>query len=194
MSKLTKTEELLYTLIILCVLVWSAAGFFSYQVFSQTNDTGALIDGAKKDLKRDADLRATKNSLSANEDKIMELDSFFVASDKAVDFIETIEAIGRQTGVTLTIGSVSTEANLRNPNDFKEIIKMRLQAGGSWQGVYHFLTVLENLPYGLSVDTASITLNISSQNLFFSTSPTTRRRTEKEAWIGHFDVSVLKIK
>lgn len=70
------------------------------------------------------------------------LASSFVQEDKIVDFIEEVESIGSFTGTTLELSALAKEEGK---------ISAHIDIKGSWAGVMRALSMVENLPYGVSV-------------------------------------------
>ncbi len=194
MKRVHSTKKFFALFIFLNVFAWGGAFFLIFRINAQTAGVGFVVSEAQKDLAKDADLRAIKKSLEENDEKMRTLDSFFVPSDGVVDFIETLESIGERSGVELAIGTLSTEVNTKNPNDFKELLRLRLEATGSWGEVYGFLYRLESLPYHIVLENTALTLSASGENIFFVAGVTQRTPSANEEWKGYFDVTVSKMK
>lgn len=67
----------------------------------------------------------------------------FVPEDGTVAFIEEMEALSRQARVELDIQSVAVAPAEQTS---LEVLRMVLSAKGSWQGVTHFLALVDALP------------------------------------------------
>lgn len=80
------------------------------------------------------------------------LPNFFVDSTKVVNFIETVEALGTESGSKVSISSIDAD-NLEDAPVGKEgVISMHLTIEGSWSAVMRALSLAETLPYKISID------------------------------------------
>ncbi len=86
------------------------------------------------------------------------LDSLFVPSDGTANFIQNLENLADDAGVSHTLSVNSTEDGTLNSSG-RDYLVFSLGISGSWQSVYRFVSILENLPYKISIST--IHLNIS---------------------------------
>ena len=84
-----------------------------------------------------------------------ELDRYFVASEGVVDFIERIERIGKNIGVALIFTTVEVPKEERIVPSLDRLV-LRFSATGSWEQVMRFFTLVESLPYALSVADARV--------------------------------------
>ena len=88
-------------------------------------------------------------------DKSDILDSFFIDPNTVVIFLESLEELGRKTGVSVSIISVK-EGEAEKKSDLLSgtiaPLSVKLTADGSFKNVYNFLTLLENAPYEIVFD------------------------------------------
>jgi hypothetical protein len=72
-----------------------------------------------------------------------------------INLIETIESTGRALGITVSIKSVSVDADRAHP-ELPKTAKLSIAASGQWTGVSKLLESLESLPYPIMIDKTSL--------------------------------------
>ena len=194
MKKLTFTQKIFAGVLGVNILVFGVYGFLYWKIQDQSKKTSVLLAQEITDRQKDDSLRAIKISLDENKDFISQIDSFFIAPDGVVNFITSLEKLGRESGVGVNVSSVAVAPDAKVANDFKESLKLKLDVSGSWQDVLHFLSRIENLPYRVQFDGASVTLQKTATGINFTSSSTPRKRSGEEEWVGSFDVRFLKLK
>lgn len=117
-------------------------------------------------------LNSTIRNIQNRKEKLHE---FFVDSERIVNFLETIEKMGTDSGADVTVRSISEgETSAQTVNE----LKLDLAVDGTWSHVYHFISLLENLPLKITVDTISLGK---------------RNSQEGTQWSGSIAVRVLQI-
>lgn len=99
---------------------------------------------------KEANLRLLKKSINDTEEARVKIASRFVSEDGIVSFIEKVESLGEISRAHVTIRSVSVEG------EKNDILKLELSAGGSFSEVFHFLTLVENLPFKVVLEKTSM--------------------------------------
>ncbi|TAL48784.1 hypothetical protein EPN83_03245 [Patescibacteria group bacterium] len=189
MHHLSNIRKLLALTAVLAALAWGAYGTLFYIVKKVNEKAHALANAAERDIKNDEFLRAAKRALGQHSTNIATLDSYFVARDGVPHFIEFLENIGRQYDLSLVIGAVTVEPDTKSKDDFKELLRLKVEMVGSWAEVAELLSVLEHLPYRVEVDQVIFSLEDGKEPLFDSDSARGRR-----LWKGYYDFTVLKLK
>ncbi len=74
------------------------------------------------------------------------LNFYFITKETTANFIEELETIAFRSGVTFKLNSLSIgkEEKIKNKPSY---LKLAMRFDGGFSNVYHFLTILENLPY-----------------------------------------------
>jgi Tfp pilus assembly protein PilO len=195
MKDLSRTKKILIVCILLNVLVFGAYAFLYIDIKSKNVRVSELLTEAENDMQKDASLRAIKTSLNENKEFISQIDSYFVPKNGVPDFIDTLEKLGKESEIALSIGSVSVEEG-KNKNDFKDALHLHVDTIGSWQNIYYFLSVLESLPYRIQFDQVSVTLSAASESILFGVGPVSgaRQKSANESWKGTFDIIVYKLR
>jgi len=196
MKTLSKTKKTLLVTLIINFLVWGAYGFVFLKIRSQNEYVSNLLNESNNDLKKDETLRAIKTTLTENKQFISHIDSYFVAKDGVVDFIEILESYALKSGVALTIGAVSVEQDPKVKVDFKEVLRLKVDASGSWENITRFLSVIENMPYVTDINMVSLSRNGGINGLNFDGQDETNNASNlvERSWKGYFEFTVLKLK
>lgn len=193
MKDISKVKKIFITTAILAILSFLIYGFLFWDIRIKNQKISTLSQQEESDIKKDNSLRGIRDSLESNKIELEALNSYFLRPDGIVDFIEFLEDLGEKSGIALTIGGVSTELDPKVKDDFKEILRLRLETSGSWNEIFYFLNALERLPYAIRVDNFSVGLMSASDQILFgdvtkSISPSGR------VWKASFDISVIKIR
>jgi hypothetical protein len=186
-----KTKKNIIMAIIINLIIWSAVVFIAWDIKLINRQIVSSLASSEKDLKKDESLRTIKKSLADNAELIGKINSYFVTPDEVVSFIELIENLGKESGVSLSIGSVTTGPDSKNKDDFKEVMKLRLETLGTWRDTYQFLSIIENLPYKETVEQVSLNLNLPVNELYFDF---VSDEDVSRVWRGYFEIALLKIK
>lgn len=198
MKDALKTKKILIASAIAALLAFLLFGGLFWIIKTQNENIAILASEAHQSFAKDEAVRSIKASFEKNKEALQSIDSFFISKDGVVDFINSLDTLGKQYGVTLNIGEVTSEVDLKVKDDFKETLKLRLDASGSWNSVMNFLTALENLPFRIKVDQVSIGLASASDKLLFvnasSTGTELRKPGSKEEWKASYNISILKLR
>lgn len=159
-------------------LILSLAGFFV--LYSKIKSNTEVSEKALRDLQIEAYRREKMDSLAGLVKKISkergEIDSHFVRSSDVVPFLDKVESLAKQSFVDRAV--VSTI----DVSPDKSSLVMGVQASGSFESLYKFLSLLENSPYELS---------FSSVNFRTESSPETDSQGVLPSWSATFKIKLL---
>lgn len=110
----------------------------------------AVIELKLDDLEFDrTQAKTSADFLEANQAVFKEINDFYIQTDRPVDFIETLEGLGRKTQTSILI-------NLINNNDKKnKNFSFRINSEGAEKNVIQFLKLTELMPYVITVKSLS---------------------------------------
>lgn len=77
-----------------------------------------------------------------------------VSADDVASFIEEVERLGRQAGVSVEIGSVDIADSATA--DSLQVMSLSARAEGSWDRAVRFVRAIETLPFGVSITDLSL--------------------------------------
>jgi len=96
-----------------------------------------------------------------------ELNTFYISSDNIVSFITAIEALGPQSGSTLSITSIDADSLTNAATGTIGSAHAHVTAHGSWGSVIRLLNLVEDMPYIVFVNHVrldSVSVNQKSAN------------------------------
>lgn len=96
---------------------------------------------------KEENLRLLKNSVQNTEGSRVQMEALFVSEDGIVSFIERVESLGVLSHAQILLQSVSVDGG---------VLKLDVSAIGVFSEVFHFLTLLEKLPYRTVFEKVSI--------------------------------------
>ncbi len=179
-----KRNILQLTLIgLLCVAAVAAYGYFFLAVRAQNQTISRLENDITLQKKKEAELHLIKTNLERTEEARAKLDSHFVSYDHVVDFLNYLEAQGKNAQALVEIQTV-TLADNKNTTPAKsgtatpidaqtgkpttpmpsgvvntQSLTVTLKASGSFVNVYQFLLLMENLPYEVDINSLMLRKN-----------------------------------
>ncbi len=188
---------ILFTLAFVTFIVTALGyAYMRQRVYQQAVRSAELTKQVKlmEDKKKhDMDITKASSKLSEEQDII---NSYIVPKDKIVDFIEVVEKIGNETSTKLELSSIATAEIVKGKKieDNFTTLKARIDVVGTWANVMRAFTLIENLPFSLSV--SNIKLNEGSGSAALPEAApigTTTKAIVKQTktWSLAFDIKVL---
>mgnify|MGYP000430430516 CR=1 FL=1 len=117
-------------------------------------------------LVKEAELLETQNArtnnirslIRANDDLRGELGAFFVRENEIVSFLDDVENLGLLAGLLVNVESVNL-GKVLDTDALAEELVLSITAEGSISELFHLLSLFENLPKALSVESVQLTQN-----------------------------------
>lgn len=115
--------------------------FFIYKNIQDSNKifTEAQTKWQQEESKR-SEIKSLERFLSITAEDRVSLDSHFIRSSDVVPFLDSIEKLAPQVKATTEVTSVDI-----SPGNTS--LAVGIKASGTFEGLYKFLTLLENSPY-----------------------------------------------
>lgn len=157
------------------VLLSMVAGFLFFEIKNKNNEISTLHNQLDVEVRRDQRLRSIKQLLSELHVEVTEIDDYFVATDGVVDFLEALEALGRVSGASVEVNSVSVIES--DPAIPYEHLRVEFYTEGRWSTLTQLLSLLETAPYGVIVSRSQV-----------------ERVPNSSLWQAHIIFQVLKLK
>lgn len=148
----------------------------SYQVYSKDllfqNDRQDYLFSAQKIIENlSLDIEHINNSI--------------VSRDGEVEFIENLEGVAKESGLSIEINSILLETNPKLASSSVSILRVRAKTKGSWSDSYLFLSRLESLPYKVKINKFGL---VNSSEVISGSS------RSNSVWQSSFEIDVLKYK
>jgi len=161
-------------LAVLVTLLLSAYVYFFYT----TVDSGRKMAALYSTLHQSASDETKAHSLSKSIDDTAvlrsSLDSYFIRSSESVLFLEKIETLGKQTGVSLHTSSYVVVPKTG-------ILEDQFFADGTFSELYNLLALIESMPYQISVKNVNFIKNSTPEN----------GKDQRPPWTATFTVDLL---
>lgn len=149
MKRFLKTKQLLLIYGLAVLILAGAYGFFLIHIQGKSVNASVFlsqIEQLQNQNNQLSDLNAILKEIRENKNN---LDSYFVDGEKIVDFLETVETLGSNSGAEVDVRSLNEEET-EDPA-IKALI-LNLTVRGSWNDVYYFLALIQNLPMKTTFD------------------------------------------
>lgn len=148
----SKTKQLFifYTLIALIALA-GYAYFFLYVEQAGARTEAAAVEAAT--LAQQNDQFSNLNAVVRNiQDSKAALDNRLIDSSKIVNFLEAVEGLKDTTGAAVSVQSIKED----NSKTVVKNLHLDISIEGTWEQVYRFFTLLENMPFNITLDKTTI--------------------------------------
>ena len=183
-----KTKKITLALAALNLAAYGACFYLFVEIKNIDKVVSDRFIQIESEVKRNESVRSVKNLMNDTKKEREQITQLFIQPNGTVDFIETVESLGRMAGVKLEIESVGVESLKNKTASSTELFRISLKIEGSWGNAMRLLSLLETMPYKISFD--GINLEKISRGL----SSDGGKGQEASYWNGVFSFNVLKIK
>jgi hypothetical protein len=186
-----KNEKSFKKILILLGIVF--VGFFVvyYLVYQDIKVKNEHISTLAQDLdfqsSRQEYLISTQRMIQNISSDIDRINNSIVAVDGDVQFIENLESIAKNEGLSISIDSLLIEDDPSFSNNEITTLKVKAKAEGSWAGTYSFLAQIESLPFKVKINKFSIVNDADGGGI-------DGQKTFSLNWQSSFEIQVLKYK
>ncbi len=138
---------------ILALCLWFYLLSFIKEQSNMINDEREKLAMNEKELQNATSLKGLINEI--NDDKKI-IDTFFINKESAINFIENLESIARQTGASVKIENANIEGAGGDSFSFQ------INLEGEFRQIFQYLILMENTHY--LIDVKKTTLIKSDKN------------------------------
>jgi len=178
-----KTKKILLVWIFISAILAVAFAFALWSIFSFDAVSTAKSIEIKDETKKGESYLFMKKDIENNKNSINRVYDYIIKSDEIVNFMQKIEDLAKENGLTPEVKSVSFEGVAGNNISNIESMRILVDVTGEWKSVEYFLEILENYP--ISLDIKKFSLNKTDIVI---------KNKKVPQWTGSFDFSVIKIK
>ena len=183
MRNMSFTIKLLALLVLFLLLCIGAYFYFYSDIRTINNHIAALQSDLSFKGERDLHLQAVRKTLADSENDRVQAAHFLIGPEAVVDFIKTVEGLGKVSGVKIRTTGVAIEP-AASSSDYYENLSLELETDGLWRQSLEFLSLAESLPY-----------NITFRSVDFSlVGKLPEKAPEVRSWHGSYRLSVIKQK
>jgi len=127
-------------------------------------------------------IKVLNRSIGTIKEEKSLLETHFAQSSDIVPFLGTIEALALKAGVKAEVASVDASKDIG-------VLGVQVNTSGNFQGLYKFLTLLENSPYELEFTSIDMQKESGSGVLTASTVPA--KSAQASNWQTTFKIRLL---
>ena len=142
--------ELLIVTLLLNLVALGCYGFLLREIKGKNERISNLVNDIELQTKKKSVITSVKAIVVETSPLREKLSRYLVEREGAVSFIELLEHLGKNTGVSVVINSV--EKVPQESTQQVETLQLGLRASGTWEDVIRFLGLLELLPYEAQVE------------------------------------------
>ncbi len=179
---LQRTKSLMYITVVGAFLATSAAGALFFLTSVLNNSIGSIEEELLSRKQQEEIAQNGKRLLEVIKVEREKLNSYLVAKDGAVSFIEQIEALARHTNVDLSVEGVGA-LPLSDSKTF-EYLTLQADGEGSFRNVYWLLSLIEQLPHSVTINSLSLGRRTTAEP----------QKTLEDSWEITFNLSARKLK
>lgn len=184
----TQTLKKILLVIGILILIIFVSYYFIYKEIRFKDETyqTLLRDLSFQDAKEEY-LISTEKTVDSLISDISRVNDAIVSKDGEVEFIETLESIAKESGLSIEIDSLVFSNDETIVSESVGVLKVKAKTKGSWVGSYIFLSRLESLPLKLKINSFGLS-NSLSENVVG------KKIIRSSVWQSVFEISVLKYK
>jgi len=176
--RINSINSLIFILAIV-VLGFCIALYFAYnQINAKGEHIVELTEQSAQNSQAQEEMKNLESSLNVIEPQAQKINSYLIAPDGEVDFINQVESLAQADKLKIVINSVAIKNSPDLTDEGMEYLTLRITVDGSWNGSYRFLSELLNLPYQISLTQADLSAPSNTQT--------------SSGWESVFDIQVLK--
>lgn len=187
-----KIRTLFVLALLACLVVVAGYVGIFWTIKTKGEHISTLANDIVAEGKREEVLKSLKNVGAETAALRGKLDAYFISPDGVVSFLGFVDGLGRTSGVALEITNLGLEDVAGSPLP-SEFLRLQIVAGGSWNSVYHFLSLLDSLPYKTRFEDASIQ-KTPKERMVPTVDAEGKPKPPPPPWVGTFRISVLKLK
>lgn len=147
------------------VLISAGLYFYLYlELLNNMTEALSLHDKLIEHEKTLSDLDKIEQNLNTTLIKSDKLSTLFVKPDIVVDFIQEVETIFKESGVSGEVTSVSEETFTLSDNNEQKRLLIVLSAGGDWNSLLKLVGLLERLPNKSTIEGVNL-VNSKSEKI-----------------------------
>ena len=183
------TKKILNLVIFINLICIGISVFLFLTIQSKNRSIGVMQSSIESILGANDQSVVLKNVLDETKKDRQKIQEFFVDKDSIADFLEYIESLGKSAGVKASVSVLSEEDHFSVSGMKAPVLKLVIGATGSWQGIYRYLNLLENLPYREEISAVSLRSQVGTS---FVADGKNVQSKKAEEWSGTFELNILK--
>jgi hypothetical protein len=153
MKKITTTQKISFGAVLVLILTCVGYGFTLKHIKVLRQELVTIRQELVAEDKIAENKQVFISLLQNTKQSREELSGYFVPLDDPTPFLELVESVARDAGVVMSVEKLDmvTEDVSGAEKGKEKSVKVVLAVEGSWQEVYHFISLLEVLPYIVTI-------------------------------------------
>jgi len=188
---LKKIRKITAVFIIALAFNFAVLGLYVFvflQIRQKNVNIAELSDAISRQIEQQDILRATKEKVAQTSAEREKLDQYFIDKDGVVPFLNSLQSLGVSNGLSVKLSAVTIEPSPVSKDIF-EVVKISVEALGSWTDAYRFLSLVELMPLNVSIIRADL-----NKNTEIKPSVGAKSQTRNFSWRLSLDIGILKLK
>ncbi len=151
-----------YFLLLLGLCSVGVTGFGYWYVYQSVIVNGQNKASLIREIEIDNDNKKNEEFLTelskATEKDRAKLSTYFVTEDDVLTFITSIESVEKVSSTTVVISAISNDST-------NKYIKVNIDIKGGWVNIRKALSMIENLPYSINIDSLNLNSDSTKWNM-----------------------------
>lgn len=185
-----KVSAIFFAALAFNLVVAGVYAFIFIQIRQENVRIAELSNAILTQMARQDILQATKERVAETVAEREKLDHYFISKDSVVPFLNSLQSLGIENGLSVKLNMVDIEPSPVSEDTF-EVVKISLEALGSWSDGYRFLSLIELMPLKVSVARADLQKNVGAEP---SVNADKKSPSRSYPWRLTIDMAILKLK
>ena len=170
-------NKIIILTVIMLVLV-SLYIFVFYLIRNEDKKTSLLEQNFSLMAKKEELMLSEQSIIRETEEKRKDIDKYFINQGNVVVFIEKLESLGAISGGKVSLSSVDIDKSRKN------VLKANLSVSGGFSELFHFLSLLEAIPFEINIKHISLTS-------YMPTGPLAQDKKNKSEWDMNLSIDLV---
>lgn len=177
------SKKIIYFLILVVLCLCGVYYFVFSDIKSKNENISKLSNELSFQMKTYEYMAEMQRAVNDADEDITLVDNSIIPADGDVEFIENLELIAKNNGLTITIDSLVFEEEASVKDASMTVLKVKAKTEGGWTGTYKFLSQIESMP-----------LKIKINNFGLVTDKGDEVEKTSSPWKSSFEILLLKYK
>lgn len=154
-----KNKKFIATIVLVIFMNMLAISVWFYFFLALKKHNEAILEIRRNTLindKKSDNNKILKNLISEIANERQKIDSVFLSQENIIKLVRELEANADRAGAEIDLGNINiSEDGKKNP-------RIQFSLKGKFNQIFHYVVLLENMPYIVSVDKAHFEKDLSS--------------------------------
>jgi hypothetical protein len=154
-----KNKKFIATIVLVVFMNMLAISVWFYFFLALKKHNEAILEIRRNTLindKKSDNNKILKNLISGIANERQKIDSVFLSQENIIKLVRELEANADRAGAEIDLGNINiSEDGKKNP-------RIHFSLKGKFNQIFHYVVLLENMPYIVSVDKAHFEKDLSS--------------------------------